>query len=126
MKTRTLAVTVVAATLALGCASAPSPKAPNLNPAPATTAKAEPGVGEGSWEVGTDVKAGTYTTTVPADERCYWARLKNFDGELGSIIANDNLAAGARGRLVVKPTDKGLELTGPCRWLPVKAKGAAK
>lgn len=127
-----LAAAVAAAIVAIGCGT-PAPKARDLDTAPApvapnaTAPAAQPaGIGEGSWEVGTDVKAGTYTTTVPAGEHCYWARLKDFDGELESVIANGNLSPGAKGRLVVKATDKGVEMRGACRWLPVKAKGAAK
>lgn len=91
-------------------------------PAPATTtpatkaakALAPARVGAGTWQVGAEIKPGTYTTTARQD--CYWARLKGFDGEFDSIIANGNLAAGEHGRLTVKKTDKGLELTGDCTW----------
>lgn len=72
-------------------------------------------LGAGTWQVGTEVKPGTYTTT--AGSSCYWARLKGFDGELESIIANGNLDDGQRGRLTVKASDKGLELTGDCVWV---------
>lgn len=70
---------------------------------------------EGTWQVGAEAKPGTYTTT--ADDHCYWARISNFDGDLNSIIANDNLAPGSRGRITVKKTDKGLELKGSCVWV---------
>lgn len=84
-------------------------------PAAAPAAK---GLKAGTWEVGTEVKAGTYTTT--ADGHCYWARLKNFDGDLDAIVANGNLDPGQRGRLTVKAADKGLELTGDCIWTRAK------
>lgn len=71
-------------------------------------------VGAGSWQVGIEVKPGTYTTT--AQDHCYWARLKAFDGDFDSIIVNGNLGAGEHGRLTVKKTDKGIELTGDCTW----------
>jgi len=47
------------------------------------------GVGPGTWEIGTDIKAGTYKTGGPAEGSygvCYWARLSDVDGE--SIITN--------------------------------------
>jgi hypothetical protein len=83
------------------------PASPSAKPKPVT-------VGAGSWEVGTEVKPGTYTAT--AQDYCYWARLKAFDGDLNSIITNGNLDAGERGRITVKKSDKGLELSGDCTW----------
>ena len=57
------------------------------------------GVGDGQHAVGVDIKPGEYVTTVPASGLgCYWARVKDFSGELNSIIANGNLEVGARGR----------------------------
>jgi hypothetical protein len=91
-------------------ATAPAAKTPAKAPAKAEAVT----VGAGSWEVGSEVKPGTYTTT--AQDYCYWARLKGFDGDLDSIIANGNLDAGQRGRITVKAGDKGLELTGDCTW----------
>jgi hypothetical protein len=96
--------------------SAPAASAPAKAPATAAT------VGEGSWEVGTEVKPGTYTTTVGADSHCYWARLKAFDGDFDAIIANGNLDSGEHGRITVKKTDKGLQLDGDCVWKLAGAK----
>jgi hypothetical protein len=116
--------TLLAAAFTVGCAGAATPDAPPLNDSPAATAAAAPkgkppaGLGDGQLKVGTDIQAGTYTTTVPADAfNCYWARLKAFDGELNSVIANGNLGVGAKGRIVVKKTDAGVEFTGGCRWI---------
>lgn len=90
-----------------------------VSAAPKVTGKAEPAtVRGGIWEVPGEVKPGTYTTT--ADDHCYWARLKNFDGELDSINANGNIDPGQRGRIVVKRSDKGLELRGDCVWKAAK------
>jgi hypothetical protein len=77
---------------------------------------------EGKWEVPTEVKPGTYTTTAGTDNigGCYVARLHDFDGGINSIIANDNVNPGAHGRIVIKATDKGVEFTGPCVWTKVK------
>lgn len=69
----------------------------------------------GTWKVGTEVKPGTYATKA-INGPCYWERLKDFNGELDSIIANGNVDEGEQGRFVVKPTDKGVHLMGPCVW----------
>ena len=42
--------------------------------------------GAGTYLVGEDIKAGTYKAR--GGGGCYWARLKNLSGEVGSIIAN--------------------------------------
>lgn len=76
-------------------------------------------VGSGVWRVPEEVKPGVYAANVPADGSCYWARLRGFDGELSSILANDNLRAGTRGRLTIKKSDKGVEFTGDCTWQKV-------
>jgi hypothetical protein len=103
-------VASTAVDIANGAVSRASTKAKPPAKAPAKAAT----VGAGSWEVGTEVEAGTYTAT--ATDHCYWARLKAFDGDLDSIITNGNLDAGQRGRITVKKTDKGLELSGDCTW----------
>jgi hypothetical protein len=91
---------------------------PKGNPKPpAKTAS----FGEGTFEVGTDIKPGKYRTTVPADALiCYWARLKDLDGELGSIRANGNLRPGGKGLVVVKKSDAAVEFRGDCTWTAVK------
>ncbi|PPS88071.1 hypothetical protein [Streptomyces sp. MH60] len=61
-------------------------------PGPATSFS-----GDGEYLVGEDIKAGTYKTAGPEDEwGCYWERAKNASGELGSIIANNNLQGAGR------------------------------
>lgn len=121
---KTLTITL-AALAAVGCGASPddNPGIPadvakdaGVNPSATTSAAALEGtIGAGTWEVGTEVKPGTYLAT--AAENCYWARLKNFDGDLDSIITNGNLAAAQRGRITIKKTDKGLELSGDCIWV---------
>lgn len=71
-------------------------------PEPEPKPKPEPeGLGEGTYEVGKDVKAGRYKTTVPADSfNCYWERSKDDSGD--SIIANDNANPGARVSVTIK------------------------
>lgn len=48
---------------------------------------------DGTYEVGAgdgQVAAGKYKTTVPGDSAgCYYARLKDTSGDIGSILAND-------------------------------------
>lgn len=68
---------------------------PAKKPGPPTTID-----GDGQYLVGDDIQAGTYKTSGPEDDAfgfgCYWARLKNASGELGAIIANDNITGQAR------------------------------
>jgi len=45
--------------------------------------------GDGTFLVPGDVKPGTYRTT--GGEGCYWARLKDASGDMGGILANDNV-----------------------------------
>jgi hypothetical protein len=84
----------------------------DAEPAPTVTVteKAEPeakpepkGLGEGTYQIGTDAKPGRYKTTVPGDSpNCYWERTKDDSGEFGSIIANDNANPGARVSVTLK------------------------
>lgn len=75
-------------------------------------------VGEGVYQVGTDLPPGRYRTSGPdADDimpMCYWARLSADDGEFDSIIANGNPAG--RASLTVKRSDRFVEFTGSCTW----------
>lgn len=73
--------------------------------------------GAGTYEVGTgdgQVAPGRYKTPGPedGDHSCYWARLKNTDGDLEAIIANGN----AEGPTVVTvgPRDGAFETR--CQW----------
>jgi hypothetical protein len=45
--------------------------------------------GDGTYQVGKDIKPGTYRTR-DASSGCYYARLKSFDGSTNAIIANNN------------------------------------
>lgn len=68
---------------------------PTKKPGPPTTID-----GDGQYLVGEDIQAGTYKTAEPEDDDfglgCYWARNKNASGELGAIIANDNITGQTR------------------------------
>lgn len=91
----------------------------------ATSARATPAtISAGTWEVPGEVKPGTYKVTAPGARgegwACYWARLNDLDASFESINDNGNLDAGERGILVVKKTDKFVELTGDCVWTAVR------
>jgi hypothetical protein len=85
-------------------------------PAPTSGPKATT-IGPGTWAVGIDIAPGTYAVTVPTDSSgCYWQRTKNFSGDLNSIIANENVDAGARATVTIKLTDKGFKSSGCGTW----------
>lgn len=64
-----------------------------------------------------DVKAGTYSTTAPADGfGCTWERVSSMDNEPDSFITGDVVPAGGTGIMVVKSTDAGVRLSGGCTW----------
>jgi hypothetical protein len=62
--------------------------------------------------VGLDIAPGTYRSR--SGSSCYWARLRNFSGELGGIIANGN----PRGPTVVtiSSTDRGFDSSRCGTW----------
>ncbi|MBH5336597.1 hypothetical protein IHE55_18170 [Streptomyces pactum] len=87
--------------------------------------KAEPAIdGDGTFEVGSDVKPGTYRTT-GNDELggCYWERAKDSSGEMDSILANDNVTGASY--VTIKPTDKIFKSNGCNDWEAVPDKPAA-
>ena len=70
---------------------------------------------DGTWLVGADVKPGTYRSSSSGD--CYWARLRNTNGDLDSIIANGN---GGNQVVTIKRTDKAFESANGCApWTKV-------
>ncbi|MER6064594.1 hypothetical protein ABT167_26160 [Streptomyces sp. NPDC001792] len=79
--------------------------------------------GDGEYQVGSDVKPGTYRTTGNSDDMCYWERAKDAKGELDSLLANDNVTGTSY--VTVKPTDKIFKSSGCKDWEAVdpKAKG---
>lgn len=72
--------------------------------------------GDGTFEVGTDIKPGTYKSTGD-DELCYWARLKNTSGDFDAIITNHN---GANATVTIKKTDGAFETARCGTWTKVK------
>ena len=69
--------------------------------------------GDGTYEVGVDVKPGKFVSSKPDSGNCYWARLSGSDG-LDSIIDNGN----SSGQVVVtiKKSDKFFESNGCNSW----------
>jgi len=59
---------------------------------------------DGVYLVGVDIKPGQYRSGKDVD--CYWARLRNTEGDLGSIIANSN---GGNQIVTIRKTDKAFE-----------------
>lgn len=90
---------------------------------PTVTAKKGPRTvwGDGTYKVGSEIKAGTYRTKGDRDKvGCYWERLKSADGELSSVISNDVPVGPAT--VTVKKTDKFVKFSGGCKWTAEKAK----
>jgi hypothetical protein len=100
----------------------PSPAAqqpasvPPSSPASAPPSSGQaPGLTDGIYEVGGDIRPGTYFTSVPAGHGCYWARLRSF-GRPDSIIADRNLDPGEQARVVVESGDRGFKVSNGCTW----------
>jgi hypothetical protein len=69
--------------------------------------------GDGQHRVGSDIPAKTYRAP-DASFGCYWARLKDFSGDLDSIIANEN--ASGPSVVTIEPTDGGFDTSGCGEW----------
>ncbi|MCX4233879.1 hypothetical protein ACH4Y0_08940 [Streptomyces sp. NPDC020707] len=78
--------------------------------------------GDGDFQVGTDVRSGTYRTTGNADALCYWERAKDASGEMDSIIANDNVSGTSY--VTVLKSDKLFKSSGCNDWEGVDAKAS--
>jgi hypothetical protein len=68
--------------------------------------------GDGIFIVGVDIAPGTYRTNAP--DGCYWERMRNFIGDLNSILANNN----TKGSTIVeiRAGDSGFESDGCGTW----------
>lgn len=85
----------------------------------ANTVELGDSVGDGTWEVGSEVQPGTYVTQPEGDgvfDSCYVARLSSFSMEFEDIIANDNVEGGAQGRITIEDSDTGVQFSGGCTW----------
>ncbi|MER7704694.1 hypothetical protein ABTX81_17600 [Kitasatospora sp. NPDC097605] len=111
-------VTVTVTATATLTAPPPATTAP-----PAETAPAEPAdtiAGSGTFLVGTDIRPGTYRTAGPNSSSvgmCYWERSRAADGDLGSIIANENLMG--QGVVTIKKTDVVFKTQGCQSWTKI-------
>jgi len=81
--------------------------------------------GDGDFQVGSDIKPGTYRTTGNTDDMCYWERAKDASGEVDSLLANDNVSG--TGYVTVQATDKIFKSSGCNDWEAVdpKAEGGS-
>lgn len=103
---------------AAGAAPAAGSGGEPVQPAPQHDAPEESVISDGTYIVGQDIQPGTYRTAGPASElvdNCYWARLKGTSGELGEIIANQNLAG--PGVVTIAPSDGAFETMGCKPWV---------
>lgn len=82
-----------------------------------TSSSTPPGLTDGTYLVGTDIKAGTYKTPGPGSmdvlDSCYWERDSNDSGTFEAIIANGDITG--PGRITVNAGEI-LNLSGDCSW----------
>ncbi|HET9871418.1 MAG TPA: hypothetical protein VFP89_02315 [Propionibacteriaceae bacterium] len=74
-----------------------------------------PGIGEGTFIVGDDIRPGRYKARAASGDSCYWARLKDDSGDFDSIIAN-NVTSGSAS-VTIKPSDGAFETRGCTPWI---------
>lgn len=87
-----------------------------------STVKPEPGfIGDGMVLVGADIKPGTYISSNPAGQPCYWARLSGLTGALDEIIANSNQPG--RQIVTIPDSDVAFQSWGCTHWAPTKLAG---
>ena len=93
-------------------------------PAPAGPAQptppSAPGLGDGTWIVGTDIASGLYAA--PGGDSCYWVRLKGFSGDF-----DDNIASGrgdTRPVIEIGATDAGFQTRRCGEWRPISSETA--
>ena len=70
--------------------------------------------GDGTFEVGIDVKPGKYVSSTPDSGNCYWARLSG-SGTSDDIIDNDNTSG--QSVVIIKKTDAFFESSGCNDWV---------
>ena len=109
----TVTVTAPPVTVTAPPVTKAAPPAKTVTAAPPEAAVAFEG--DGTYEVGVDIKPGKYKST--GGDGCYWARLKNLDGGFEAIIAN-NLSDGPQ-TVTIKKTDKGFKTSNCAAWRKV-------
>jgi hypothetical protein len=97
--------TPIQATPTATTASPPAPAGPKTS------------FGDGTHEVGVDIVAGKYRTTVPgSSNNCYWERVKGLSGQFTDIIANGNAEPGTPLVVTISASDKGFTSRGCGTW----------
>lgn len=72
---------------------------------------------DGQWAVNTDIRAGTYATTVPADSPgCTWERNASTDGTSASVLETGTGKAGESLVANIPDTDKVFQSSGCGTW----------
>src|SRR5439155_26639610 len=96
------------------------PSVPVVQGKPLDSAKAGPAAAtsverfsNGIFQVGPDVRPGTYRTRGGGDG-CYFARLKGFSGSLEDVLANDSAVGPAV--VTILPTDRGFQSDNCSTW----------
>ena len=73
---------------------------------------------DGMYLVGSDIKPGTYKTSNPEKNHCYYEVDKDMSGgSFGTIATNGNIQG--PGVFQVGPSHKVVELSGGCTWTKV-------
>ena len=67
---------------------------------------------DGTYMVGVDIQSGTWRAT--GGSFCYWERMRNLTGGVGSII--DNSLSDGQQLVTVLPTDKAFKVQGCGTW----------
>ncbi|MEV7541897.1 hypothetical protein [Streptomyces sp. NPDC089915] len=109
-----------------GGANSPKPQKSAAAGAPAPASPSQGGKtaairGNGTVQVGSDVKPGTYRST-GNKSGCYWERAKDASGDTDSITANDNVEGTAY--VTLTASDKVFKSTGCKDWEAVDPKAS--
>ncbi|MEU1078436.1 MULTISPECIES: hypothetical protein [unclassified Streptomyces] len=85
--------------------------------------KKEKGLGDGTFQVGPDIRPGTYVSTGNKDG-CYWERSKDASGSTDAILANDNVTGASY--VTVAASDKIFKSSDCADWHLLDPKAPAK
>lgn len=105
-------------TLAEALEKATGVNAPKGAAAPAPAPGSATISGDGTYEVGTDIKPGTYKSPTPDSGNCYWARLRDDKNSINSIIDNNNSAGPSV--VTIHSGDRIFETSGCNDWVRVR------
>ena len=97
--------------------STPNYSAPSYSP-PAPSPEVA-GFSSGTYEVGSaagEIAPGKYVAAA-GSSRCYFARLRDLEGGVGSIIDNQGEYNGGQVIMSVQRSDKAVEISGDCTFL---------